>query len=80
MKRDLRFEAFYDVPPAAVWRSLTDSKELAAWLMENDFAPEVGRTFRFRDKPQRGWDGVVNCRVLAIDHGSTPGNPTRSTP
>ena len=69
MRRDLRLEAFYDVPPAAVWRALTDSDELASWLMPNDFAPEVGRGFRFRDKPQHGWDGIVHCEVLEIDPG-----------
>ena len=69
MKRGLRFEAFYDVPPEAVWRALTDPQELAAWLMENDFMLEPGRKFSFRDKPQHGWDGIVHCEVIAIEPG-----------
>src|SRR5262245_52063144 len=35
--------------------------------MKNDFAPQVGRRFRFRAKPVMGWSGVVDCEVLALD-------------
>jgi uncharacterized protein YndB with AHSA1/START domain len=66
MRRDLRFEAFYDVPVAEVWRALTDAKALSEWLMPNDFEPTVGHQFRFRDKPQGGWDGIVHCEVTEI--------------
>lgn len=54
-------------PRAWVWRHLTESDRLAGWLMRNDFAPEVGRRFRFEGRPQGGWDGRVECRVDALE-------------
>ena len=53
-------------PPRIVWRALTDSALLAAWLMPNDFRAEVGHRFTFRSEPTPGWDGVVYCEVLEI--------------
>jgi uncharacterized protein YndB with AHSA1/START domain len=52
--------------PRIVWRALTDSELLAAWLMPNDFRAEVGHRFTFRSQPTPGWDGVVYCEVLDI--------------
>lgn len=69
MKRDLRFEAFYDVPCEDVWRALTDSAALAQWLMRNDFVPKVGHRFQFHDTPRGNWDGVIHCEVLELDPG-----------
>jgi uncharacterized protein YndB with AHSA1/START domain len=69
MKRDLQFEAFYDVPREKVWRALTDSAELRLWLMPNNFVAQVGHKFQFRDTPRGGWDGVVECQVLEVDPG-----------
>ena len=69
MKRDLRFEAFYDVPRDQVWRALTDSAALTQWLMRNDFAPKVGHRFQFHDTPRGNWDGVIHCQVLELDPG-----------
>ena len=69
MKRDLRFEAFYDVPAEEVWRSLTDSTALAQWLMRNDFAPLLGHKFQFRDNPRGNWDGIVHCEVVELVPG-----------
>lgn len=59
----------YDLPhpPAKVWRALTEPKLLAAWLMPNDFSPEVGHRFTFKSKPIREWDGTVDCEVLEVD-------------
>jgi uncharacterized protein YndB with AHSA1/START domain len=59
----------YDLPqaPEKVWRALTDSELIAAWLMPNDFRPTVGHKFNFRAKPMHGWDGVVHCEVLEVD-------------
>jgi len=67
MRRNLRFEAFYDVPCDDVWRALTDSASLAQWLMPNDFAPQLGHRFQFRDTPRGDWDGVVHCEVVELD-------------
>lgn len=51
-------------PPAKVWRALTDPKLLARWLLKTDFAPVVGRAFRFERDPMPGWDGVIQCEVI----------------
>lgn len=67
MERTLRFETMIPHPPERVWRALTDPEAIAEWLMENDFQPRVGHRFQLRDKPRRGWDGVVNCEVLQVD-------------
>jgi uncharacterized protein YndB with AHSA1/START domain len=68
MKRDLRLEQTYQYPPSVVWQAVTDPAALGQWLMPVfDFAPEVGREFTFRVKPQPGWDGIVQCKVLEIE-------------
>jgi uncharacterized protein YndB with AHSA1/START domain len=61
-------DEFLPHPPSRVWRALTDPERLARWLMPNDFAPVVGRTFTFRTKPVpgQGFDGVIHCEVLEI--------------
>jgi uncharacterized protein YndB with AHSA1/START domain len=65
MKRDLRFEQFYPYPPSVVWQAISEPEALGEWLMPVfDFALEAGREFTFRVKPQPGWDGIVQCKVL----------------
>ncbi|BCY11628.1 SRPBCC domain-containing protein [Actinoplanes sp. L3-i22] len=54
-------------PPAKVWRALTDPDRLARWLMPNDFTPVLGHRFTFRTTPRPGFDGIVHCRVLALE-------------
>ncbi len=54
-------------PPEHVWRAFASSAELAAWLMPNDFTPEVGAEFTFRTDPAPGFDGIVHCEVLEFD-------------
>ena len=56
MKRDLSFEMVYPNRPEDVWRALTNSDDLAGWLMENDFAPRIGHKFHFRSKSRFGFD------------------------
>src|SRR5438045_3841323 len=63
---DILQETFYSHPPERVWRALTDADAMAAWLMPNDFKPLLGHRFQFRTKPAPGFDGVVNCVVLAL--------------
>jgi uncharacterized protein YndB with AHSA1/START domain len=53
-------------PRDMVWAALTDSRQLGAWLMPNDFAPKVGHRFTFTSKPAPGFDGVVRCEVLEL--------------
>ncbi|HEX9336509.1 MAG TPA: SRPBCC domain-containing protein [Pseudonocardiaceae bacterium] len=64
----IRTETFYRHPPARVWRALTDPEALAAWLMPNDFAPELGHRFTFRTEPVPPYfDGIVHCEVIELD-------------
>ncbi len=67
MQRDIRLDAFYPYPPADVWTALTSRRELASWLMENDFEARPGAQFHFQSKPMPGWDGRVDCQVQEID-------------
>ncbi|HEY1377250.1 MAG TPA: SRPBCC domain-containing protein [Gemmataceae bacterium] len=65
---DIVREVVYPHPPEMVWRALTEPAALAAWLMPNDFHPEVGHKFQFRvPKPPRGWRGIVDCEVLVVE-------------
>lgn len=59
----------YDLPhpPSKVWRALTESRLLAAWLMPNDIRPVVGHRFTFKTQPMPGWDGIVHCEVLEVE-------------
>jgi uncharacterized protein YndB with AHSA1/START domain len=54
-------------PIDRVWQALTDSATLSKWMMfkTNDFKPVVGHQFQFSGAP--GWDGSVDCEVLAVD-------------
>ncbi len=54
-------------PPSKVWRALTESGLLAAWLMANDIRPVVGHRFTFKAQPMPGWDGMVQCEVLDVE-------------
>lgn len=64
----IRTETFYRHPPARVWRALTDSDALAAWLMPNDFRPELGHRFTFRTQPIPPYfDGIVHCEVIELE-------------
>jgi uncharacterized protein YndB with AHSA1/START domain len=67
VKRTLRLHHDYHHPPELVWRVLTEPALIGEWLMENDFAPEVGRAFTLRTDPAPGFDGVVHCQVLELD-------------
>ncbi len=53
-------------PPEQVWRALTEPALLAAWLLPNDFRPEVGHRFRFQPDTRIG-GGPVACEVLDLE-------------
>jgi len=61
---DIKVE--YPHSPRKVWYALTQSDAIAAWLMENDFEPQVGHEFTLRTDPQPGFDGIVHCKVLEL--------------
>jgi uncharacterized protein YndB with AHSA1/START domain len=59
-------------PPSKVWRALTDPALLTEWLLPVfGFDLKSGAAFRFKTQPQPGWDGVVNCRIIAVDEPRT---------
>jgi uncharacterized protein YndB with AHSA1/START domain len=63
----IRTSTFYPHPADRVWRGLTDSDALAAWLMPNDFLPVLGHRFTFRTQPVPPYfDGIVHCEVIEL--------------
>jgi len=64
--RSLIVERVMPHPPEKIWRALTQSPLIEAWLMQNDFQTVVGHTFNFRAAPVHGWNGVTDCVVLEI--------------
>jgi uncharacterized protein YndB with AHSA1/START domain len=69
MKKEIKHTWFLNHPAALVWEYLTDSEQISAWLMKNDFKPIVGHKFNFWTKPiiNLGFDGNVYCEVLEIE-------------
>lgn len=67
MKFDIDFERLYPHPPARVWRAITESVEIAAWLMENDFVAEAGRSFTMWCEDGSGGTDTYLCEVLEIE-------------
>jgi len=49
-------------PPEKVWRALTTPHLIEAWLMKNDFAPQLGHHFTLRGD----W-GSVDCEVTVLE-------------
>jgi len=65
--RSVIVEKEFPHPPEKVWRALTDSSLIEQWLMKNDFQPSTGHAFRLRMDPVPNWDGIIDCRVLAVE-------------
>ncbi len=64
----LAFEFELAHAPEKVWRAITEPELLEQWLLPVfDLALEPGAAFMFKTQPFPGWDGVVNCRMLAIE-------------
>ena len=63
----LNKQVFYPYPPERVWLLLTNSRALAAWLMENDFEPRVGCKFCFYSQSLPGIDTNIKCEVIEVD-------------
>jgi uncharacterized protein YndB with AHSA1/START domain len=56
-------------PAEKIWRALTEGPLIKEWLMDNDFEPLVGHSFKFRSTPVPNWDGVINGAVLVVEPG-----------
>ena len=54
-------------PPEKVWRALTTGALIEDWLMANDFEAKVGHRFTLRSNPVAGWNGIIDCEVLAVE-------------
>ncbi|HUZ95945.1 MAG TPA: SRPBCC domain-containing protein [Edaphobacter sp.] len=65
--RSVVIEKIFAHAPEKLWRALTEPALLTQWLLSNDFLPEIGREFQFKNEPVGGWDGVIDCKVLALD-------------
>jgi uncharacterized protein YndB with AHSA1/START domain len=65
--RTLVIEREMPHPPEKIWRALTEGSLIEEWLMKNDFQPAVGHRFSFRATPVPGWNGVIDCEVLAVE-------------
>ena len=59
--RSVVIERTMPFPPYRIWRALTQPELMAEWLLKSDFAPEVGRAFRFTQE----W-GSIDCRVTEV--------------
>ena len=53
-------------PPEKIWRALTQPHLIEEWLMQNDFKPAVGHSFKLSGD----W-GAVDCQVRAVEPNKT---------
>ena len=60
--RSVVVERDFAHPSEKLWRALTQPHLMAEWLMQNDFAPEVGHRFNLKGE----WGGVLDCEVLEV--------------
>jgi uncharacterized protein YndB with AHSA1/START domain len=67
MTRTIKLKTILPYPQEKVWRALTDPKLLGSWFMENNIEPIQGHYFTFRMKPQKGWDGITHCEIIAVE-------------
>lgn len=65
--RTVTIERDFPFAPEKLWRALTQPHLIAEWLMQNDFAPNVGHRFNLRGE----WGGVLDCEVLEVRPHST---------
>jgi len=65
--RSVVIEREMPYPPERIWRALTDGSLIKEWLMDNDFQPAVGHSFKFRSTPVPNWNGVIDSKVLVVE-------------
>jgi uncharacterized protein YndB with AHSA1/START domain len=65
--RSLVIEREMPYPPEKIWRALTEGPLIRQWLMDNDFQPVVGHSFKFRATPVPNWNGIVDSEVLVVE-------------
>jgi uncharacterized protein YndB with AHSA1/START domain len=64
---DLSYDEYFTQPIEGVWRALIDPVMLAAWLMDSDFEPKIGRRFTMQCPSTDEWDGKIEAVVLELD-------------
>lgn len=67
MTRTIHLKTVLPYSPALVWQALTDPAILGSWFMQNDIQPVPGEYFTFRMAPQKGWDGITHCEIIAVE-------------
>lgn len=67
MTRTIQLKTVLPYSPALVWQALTDPVILGSWFMQNDLQPIPGQSFTFRMAPQKGWDGITHCEIIALE-------------
>ena len=65
--RSVVMEKIFAHAPEKLWRAFTEPALLTQWLLSNNFPPEIDREFQFWNEPVGGWDGVIECKILALD-------------
>ncbi|MGH6950779.1 MAG: SRPBCC family protein, partial [Vitreimonas sp.] len=65
--RTVVVEREFPHPPEKLWRALTQPHLISEWLMQNDFAPNVGHCFHLRGE----WGGALDCEVLEVEPHET---------
>lgn len=65
--RTVTIERDFAHAPQKLWRALTQPHLIGEWLMDNDFAPQVGHRFKLRGE----WGGVLDCEVLIVEPEKT---------
>jgi uncharacterized protein YndB with AHSA1/START domain len=58
-------------PAEKIWRALTQPHLIEEWLMQTDFEPVVGHTFRMRNEPKPDVSIEIDCRVLEVEPNRT---------
>lgn len=69
MTRTIKLKQMLPYQPEIVWQALTDAQLLGKWFMPNDIKPVVGHDFEFKMAPQKGWNGITHCKIIAVDPG-----------
>jgi uncharacterized protein YndB with AHSA1/START domain len=61
-------EQTYNAPVAAVWKALTDQKEMKVWYFDmSDFKPAIGFAFTFSGQGKDGESYLHHCTVTEVE-------------
>ncbi len=60
-------EKFYNAPVEAVWKALTDKKEMKKWYFDlSEFKAEVGFEFQFTGQGVKGDNYLHLCKITEV--------------